>query len=314
MKALREVWGETLVEVANENPRLLLLDADVANSTKADIFAAARPERFIQLGIAEQNMVGTAVGLAGRGFVPWASSFTIFLTHRALDPIRMLVAQTNANVKLAAAYSGLLTGLTGRTHQDVQDLAIMRAMPNMTVLSPADPVECAAMIRWATDHVGPVYLRVARDPAPDVFDESYRFTPGVVHTIRDGSDVTLVSTGVQTSRLLGAADALEQAGVSARIVHVPTIKPVDEDALLAALEGSPLIVSVEEHSVLGGLGGLVAELTSERGGFSPLRRIGLQDVWTESAPNDFLLDKYGLSGERVAEQVLAFLGEREPVS
>lgn len=306
MKALRDVWGATLADLADEDDRLIMLDADVANSTKADIFAERHPDRFIQLGIAEQNMIGVAAGLALEGFVPWASSFSVFMTHRAIDPIRMLVAQTKANVKLAGAYSGLLTGLTGRTHQDVQDLAILRAMPGLTVLCPADPAECARMIRWANEYVGPVYLRVARDPARDI-GEDVPFVPGAVRVLREGRDVTLVATGVQSARVLDAADLLAEAGIESKVIHLPSIKPVDESALRAELADAPLIVTVEEHSVLGGLGGLVAEVTSAAGGFAPVHRIGLQDTWTESAPNDFLLDKYGLSPERVAATARAAL-------
>src|ERR1700752_3771243 len=159
---MRDVWGETLVALGDTNENLLVLDADLANSTKADKFAKAHPERFLQMGIAVQNFVGAAVGLATVGYIPWLSSFTVFFTHRALDPIRMLVAQTHANVKIGAAYAGVLTGLTGKTHQDVEDLAIMRAVPGMTILAPADELEGEAMIRWATEYSGPVYLRLAR--------------------------------------------------------------------------------------------------------------------------------------------------------
>src|SRR5580692_650251 len=171
MKAMRDVWGETLVALGDTNENLLVLDADLANSTKADKFAQAHPERFLQMGIAEQNCVGVAVGLATAGYIPWLSSFAIFFTHRAVDPIRMLVAQTHANVKIGAAYAGVLTGLTGKTHHDVQDLAIMRAMPGMTVLAPADAIEGEAIIRWATEYEGPVYVRLARDASPDIFDK-----------------------------------------------------------------------------------------------------------------------------------------------
>src|ERR1700757_1374877 len=162
MKALRDVFGDTLVSLGSTNPNVVVLDADLANSTKADKFAKMYPARFLQMGVAEQNFVGVAVGLASLGYVPWLSSFTVFFTHRAIDPIRMLVAQTHANVKIGAAYSGLMTGLTGKTHQDVQDLAIMRAMPDVTVLAPADAAEGEELIRWATDFDGPVYMRLAR--------------------------------------------------------------------------------------------------------------------------------------------------------
>ena len=304
MKALRDVFGDTLSELARHNPSIVVLDADLANSTKADKFAQAHPDRFLEMGIAEQNMVGVAVGMATLGFVPWLSSFTVFFTHRALDPVRMLVAQTHANVKIGAAYSGLLTGYTGKTHQDVEDLAIMRAMPGMTVLAPADEFECAAMIRWATEYVGPVYLRLTRDPGPVVFGPDYRFELGALHQLRDGSDLLMVSTGTQSSRCFEAAQALEKEGISAAVLHVPTIKPLRPEDLLRACERFDLVFTVEEHTKLGGLGGLVSEILSEH---SPrtVVRLGLQDQWGESAPNDFLLDKYQLSAKRVAEQIVS---------
>jgi transketolase len=302
VKALRDVFGDKLSELAQHNPSIVVLDADLANSTKADKFAQAHPDRFLEMGIAEQNMVGVAVGMATLGFVPWLSSFTVFFTHRALDPVRMLVAQTHANVKIGAAYSGLLTGYTGKTHQDVEDLAIMRAMPGMTVLAPADEFECAAMIRWATEYVGPVYLRLTRDASPAVFGPDYRFEPGALHQLRDGSDLLMVSTGTQSSRCFEAAQALEKEGISAAVLHVPTIKPLRPEDLLRACERFDLVFTVEEHTKLGGLGGLVSEILSEH---SPRKvvRLGLQDQWGESAPNDFLLDKYQLSAQRVAEQI-----------
>jgi transketolase len=300
--ALREAWAETLVELARINPDIIVLDGDLATSTKADKFAEAHPDRFLPMGIAEQNMVGVAVGLATLGYIPWLSSFAVFFTHRALDSVRVLVAQAHANVKIGAAYSGLLTGFTGKTHMDVQDLAIMRAMPGMTVLAPGDATECAAMVRWASETPGPVYLRLHRDAGPDLFDASYRFEPGRVISLRDGSDVLLVSTGPQTARCLEAAAMLEARGISAGVLHVPSIKPVDAPAIVQAARRSRLVVSVEEHTVIGGLGGLIAEILSAD---EPRRlvRIGLEDCWGESAPNDFLLDKHGLSAPRVAERV-----------
>src|SRR6201997_5740838 len=210
MKALRDVFGDTLVSLGSTKSNVVVLYADLANSTKADNFAMAYPGRFLQMGIAEQNCVGVAVGLASLGYVPWLSSFTVFFTHRAIDPIRMVVAQTHANVKIGAAYSGLLTGLTGKTHQDVEDLAIMRAMPDMTVLAPADTMECEAAMRWATDYQGPVYLRLARDVCPDVFDSNYAFVPGRTYTLKEGKDVLLVSTGPQSARCKAAAQLLDQ--------------------------------------------------------------------------------------------------------
>lgn len=301
-KAMRVVWAETLIELADVYPGLVVLDGDLANSTMASMVDQALPDRFLQMGIAEQNMVGVAAGMAHTGYVPWLSSFAVFLTHRAADPLRMLVAQTRANVKVAAAYSGMLTGLTGKSHQDVQDLAIVRAMPEMVVLAPADEHECRAMMRWSMEHQGPVYLRLARDPTPEIFDGEYAFEPGVPRTVREGGDVVLVSTGVQTTRVVEAAALLAERGIGAAVVHVGSLKPVDEVALVGALGGGSPVVTVEDHSVIGGLGSLVCEVLSAH---APRRvtRIGVDDEFGESAPNEFLLDRYGLSPERVADRV-----------
>jgi transketolase len=306
MRALRDVFGETLVELAKTNPNVIVLDADLANSTKADKFAAAHPDKFFEVGIAEQNFVGVAVGLASMGFIPWLSSFTIFFTHRAVDQVRMLVAQTHANVKIGAAYSGLLTGYTGKTHQDIEDLAIMRAMPGMTVLAPADEVECEAMIRWATDYVGPVYLRLTRESGPVLFDSDYRFSAGRTYQLRKGKDLLLVSAGPQTARCVKATEFLAEQGISAGVLHIPSIKPVNYEEIIRSCSAVPIVFTVEEHTVLGGLGALVAEILTE---YAPKRviRLGIEDRWGESAPNDYLLDHFRLSAPRVADRVIDYL-------
>jgi transketolase len=302
MKALRDVFGDTLVSLGSTNPDVVVLDADLANSTKADKFAKAYPDRFLQMGIAEQNFVGVAVGLASLGYVPWLSSFTVFFTHRAIDPIRMLVAQTHANVKIGAAYAGLMTGLTGKTHHDVEDLAIMRAMPDMTVLAPADAIEGEAIIRWATEFDGPVYLRLARDACPNVFEQQYQFVPGRTISLREGKDVLLISTGPQSVRCLEAAELLQGQGISAGVLHLPSIKPLNKEEVVSAAEKAKLVVTVEEHSIYGGLGGMVAEILSET---SPRRvvRFGIEDRWGESAPNDYLLEAFGMSAARLSERI-----------
>ena len=302
MKAMRVAWGETLAELAGEYPELVVLDGDLANSTRADLFDAAYPDRFFEMGIAEQNLVGAAAGMAHTGLIPWLSSFAVFFTHRAADPLRMLVAQTRANVKIGAAYAGLLTGYTGKTHQDVEDLAIMRAMPGMTVLAPADAAECRAMTRWATAYQGPVYLRLTRDPSPEVFPEGQAFIPGEPVMVRPEGKVALVSTGTQTSRALSAARELAERGIEVRVVHVGSLKPLKPQAVGEVLAGVELVVSVEEHSVYGGLGGALAEILSE---LSPKRlvRLGIQDHFGESGDNDYLLERYGLSPTRLAERV-----------
>ena len=302
-KSLRETWGLTLVEIAREDDRLVVIDPDVGNSSRADIFADSMPNRFFSVGIAEQNAVAMAAGMSSLNYVPWLSTFSPFLSHRAVDQIRMLVAQCRMNVKLVGTYTGLLTGLTGRTHQDVQDIAIFRAMPDMMVLSPADPIEFAAAMRWAQDYIGPVYFRAARDPEPVVFDDTYSFDPKAVIALKKGGDLTIVSSGVQTARSLETVKILAEQGINAALVHVPTIKPLNEELLIAELIKSPIIFTVEDHSVMGGLGGAVAEVLAPLKNTPPLHRLGLGDIWTESAPNDFLLNKYGLSGKAVADQI-----------
>jgi len=307
MTAMRDVWGDTLVEFGHADPRTVVLDGDLANSTKADKFAKAHPDRFFQMGIAEQNLIGAAAGLAAVGFVPWTSSFTVFFTHRAIDPIRMLVAQSHANVKVVGSYSGLLIGAVGKTHLDIEDLAIMRAMPEMTVLAPADATELAAMMDWAQAYDGPVYLRIVRDAVPDVFGAGYTFTPGAIHRLRSGDRVSLVSTGAQTGRVLAAAELLDKSGVDASVIHVGSIKPIDAAALVDAVAGADLVVTAEEHSVYAGLGGLVAEILTAAGPAPQIERIGVADIWGESAGNEFMLDKHGLSPERIAARVQSVL-------
>ena len=308
-KAQRDVWAETLVELARDNPDILVLDADLATSTKADTFATAYPDRFLQMGIAEQGMVGAAAGLSFTGYVPWLSSFGIFFSNRALDQVRMSVAQTHANVKIGAAYTGLFAGLAGKTHVDIADIATIRAMPGMTLLCPADAAETAAMTRWATETPGPVYLRLGRESGPDVFGADYAFQPGRVIRLRDGMQVLLVSTGQQTARTLAAAELLAADGIDAGVLHVPSIKPIDAEALATACASVPLVVTTEEHTVNGGLGGLVAEIVTAHEP-RPVVRIGIEDTWIESAPNAWLLERHGLTPERVTARVRAALDGR----
>lgn len=307
MKAQRAVWGETLVKLAREDSRVVVLDADLATSTQAVNMANELPESFLEMGIAEANMVGVAMGMTTLGYRPWLSTFGVFLTSRSLDQIRVLVSQTHAPVRVCAAYSGLLNGSAGKTHQDLEDLATMRAMPNMVVLAPADEFELAAMMPWIAEYDGPVYLRVARDAVAPVFDESYEFKPEAVVRIRDGADVTLVSTGVQTSRTLEAAQLLAGEGIEARVVHVPSLKPLDVAGLVSELADAKVVVTVEEHSIIGGLGGLVAEVVADELPGVRVVRHGLADKWSESAPTPYLLEKYGLGPRQVADKVVEVL-------
>jgi len=309
LEAQREVWGQTLVELGKQYPELLVLDGDLANSTRAELFEAAFPDRFLQMGIAEQNMMGVAAGLAEVGFVPWLSSFAVFLTSRTLDQLRMVVAQPKLNVKLGAGYAGIMTSKTGKTHQEVGDVAVMRAMPNMTVIAPADGPELRSAMAAMMEDSSPTYLRLTRDATPVIFDESHKFEIGKVYVVREGSDITILSYGPQTTRALEAADVLAGEGVSAHVVHVPTIKPLDEDAIVAAAEKTGLVLTTEDHNKYGGLGGAVAEVLSQRRP-TRMRIHGWQDVFGESGDNDALLDKYGLSSAHIAREARALLASR----
>ncbi len=302
----REVFGETVAAIAGADPRVVVVDGDVGSSTRADIFEKAHPDRYLQMGIAEQNMLGVAAGLATMGLVPFVSTFVAFAVVRPLDQVRVLIAQPSANVKITPSYGGLFTGQTGMSHIIVDDIAIMRSLPNMVAVLPADDTEAAEVLRWAAAHEGPVYVRLGRDATPRVFGADHAFRFGAAEVVREGSDVTLVSTGAQTARTLEAAQLLAADGISAHVLHMATVKPVDVAALVAAAERTGRVITVEEGTVIGGLGGAVAETLGEH---RPTRvhRIGLQDCDVQSGPNDALLDIYGLSGARVAGQVRAIL-------
>jgi len=303
-RPMREVFGETVVDLANDDPRILMLDGDLGSSTKADMFEYAHPDRFLQMGIAEQNMISVAAGLASMGLIPFISTFVSFAVVRSLDQVRVQVAQTGLNVKLTAGYAGLFTGMAGKTHHIVDDISIMRAMPGMVTVSPADDVEADRVLRWAATYDGPVYVRIVRDATQHLFGDDYSFRFGAAVEVRIGRDLTLIGTGAQTPRLVDAAELLAADGIDAGVLHLPTLKPLDTTAIVAAAERTGRLVTVEEHTVIGGLGGAVAETLAENRP-TPLRRLGLQDTYTESAPNDALLDLYGLSAARVAEQVRA---------
>jgi len=306
-RPMREIFGETVADLANDDPRIVMLDGDVGSSTRADIFEKAHPDRYLQMGIAEQNMLGVAAGMATMGLIPFISTFVSFAVVRPLDQIRVLIAQTGLNVKITPGYAGLFTGQTGMSHIIVDDMSIMRAMPGMVTVSPADDVEAAQALRWAAAYDGPCYVRLVRDATQRLFDDSYRFELGKAVLVREGSDVTLISTGSQTPRVVDAAGLLAAEGIDAHVLHVPTLKPIDVAAIVAAAERTGRVITVEEHSVIGGLGGAVAEVLSEH---RPTldQRIGLQDVYVESGTNDDLLDIYGLSAFRVAEQVRTLIG------
>ncbi len=301
-KALRVAFGEMVTELANDDPRIVVLDGDLGSSTRVDIFEAAHPERFFQMGIAEQNMLGAAAGMATVGFIPFVSTFACFAVARALDSIRVLIAQPRLNVKITGGYSGLLAGMTGKTHLMFDDVAIMRAMANMVVVAPADETETRQAIKAIVDYDGPVYLRLTRPETPILFDDTYQFELGKSTLIRDGDDLTVFSTGVQTTRVFEAAQLLAADGIETKLVHVPTIKPLDEEAIVEAAKETGFVVTAEEHTIIGGLGGAIAETLGDQYPV-PVKRLGLADIFGESGPNDALLEKYGISVEKMAEAI-----------
>ncbi|HDK45419.1 MAG TPA: transketolase family protein [Actinobacteria bacterium] len=301
-KALRVAFGETITELARTDPRLVVLDGDTGSSTRTDLFENEHPERFFQMGIAEQNMVGMAAGMATLGLIPIVSTFACFIVSRAHDSIRVLIAQPELNVKLMGGYAGLLAGMTGKTHLIFDDVSIMRAMANMTVVAPADEIETRMALPAIIDHPGPVYVRLARPNSPVIFDDDYRFVLGKAVTLREGSDITVFSTGLQSVRAYEAAQVLATEGIDVHLVHVPTIKPLDIDAIVSAAMRTNLVMTSEEHTIVGGLGGAIAETLSE---YHPVtvKRHGLQDVFGESGPDEALLEKYGISPSKTAEAV-----------
>lgn len=304
--AMRDVFANTLVELGGEYPNLVVLDGDLANSTRAEVFEQHFPDRFLEMGIAEQNMMGVAAGLASVGMIPWLSSFAVFLVNRDLDQLRMVVAQPNLGVKIGAGYSGLYTARTGKTHQDVSDLSVMRAMPHMTVVAPADGVEARQAMKVATASPGPWYVRLVRDATPVIFGDDYKYVPGKTVTLRSGSDITIFGTGVQTVRALEAADLLAQEGISAEVIHVPTLKPLNPEGIVRSAAKTGRAVTTEEHTIIGGLGSAVAEILGEHQP-TPLLRHGLQDLYGESGSNEDLVEKYGLAPHHVVEAAMKVL-------
>lgn len=305
--ATRESYGRTLAELGKEHEDFLVLDADLAGSTKTAVFRKAFPERHINCGIAEQNMIGVAAGIAATGRVAFASSFAMFAAGRAYEQIRNSVGYPQLNVKIAATHGGISVGEDGATHQCNEDFALMRTIPGMVVMVPSDDVEAEAMVRAAYAHKGPVYMRFSRLATP-VFNnpETYKFEIGKAITMREGKDVAIIAAGLPVASAMEAAEKLAAEGIEARVIDMHTIKPLDEAAVLRAAKEIGKIVTVEEHSVIGGLGSAVAEVLAEQCP-AKLKRVGIYDRYTESGPAEALIHHYGLDGEGVYSAVKAFL-------
>ncbi len=297
--ATREAYGNTLAELGEKNRAIVVLDADLSKSTKSATFAAKFPERFFDVGVAEANMVGIAAGFAIAGKIPFASSFAVFATGRVFDQIRVSVAYSNLNVKIVGSHAGLATGEDGATHQATEDIALMRSLPNMSVISPADGVETRLAVESMAANPGPVYLRTSRLKTPAIFDESYNFKIGKGTIIGDGSDVSIIATGIMVSKAVEAAELLKKNGISARLINMASIKPLDEQLVLKAAKETAGIVSCEDHSVIGGLGSAIAETISEKHP-AKLHRIGLNDKFGESGKPDELYKKFSMDAAAIA--------------
>ncbi len=305
--ATRESYGNALAELGKQHEDIVVLDADLAGATKTSVFMKAFPERHIDCGIAEGNMMGVAAGLAATGKVPFASTFAMFAAGRAFEQVRNSIGYPKLNVKIGATHAGISVGEDGATHQCNEDIALMRTIPGMTVISPADDVEAKAAVAAAYEHEGPVYMRFGRLAVPVINDNAdYKFELGKGIVLREGKDVTIIATGLPVANCLEAAEKLAADGIDAKVINIHTIKPLDEELVVAAAKETGKVVTVEEHSVIGGLGSAVCDVLSEKAPTKTLK-IGINDVFGESGPAAELVKKYGLDADSIYEKVKAFV-------
>jgi len=300
--ATRDAYGAALLELGKKRADVVVLDADLSGSTKTAKFAKAFPERFFNLGISEQDLIGTAGGFSLAGKLPFASTFAVFETGRAWEQIRQTICYSKLNVKLVATHAGITVGEDGASHQALMDIALMRVLPNMTVIVPADGRETEQVIYSIADYEGPVYVRLGRMKVPLVMPENYRFRLGKAHVFHLGKDATILATGIMVSVSLEARQILKSEGLDVGVINISTIKPLDEEAVLRAAESSRLIVTVEEHSVIGGLGSAVSELLSEKHPV-PVRRMGVKDTFGRSGKPEELLEFYGLTPDNIVNTI-----------
>jgi transketolase len=310
MVAIRDAFGEALLELGKENIDIVVLDADLASSTRVTFFAEEFPDRFFEMGIAEQDMVGVAAGFASVGKIPFVSTFAVFATKRACDQVTISVAYPNLNVKIIGAYAGIVSGNNGATHQAIEDLSIMRAIPNMTVIEPADAEEMRQAVKAIVQHKGPVYMRVTRDEWPDIFDKSYKFSIGKATEVYSGDDVTIIACGVMTSQAIEASEILAKQGIKARVVNMSTIKPIDRDMITKCANETGAIVTAENHNIYGGLGSAVSEVLVEEFPV-PLLKVGIKDTFGECGSDKDLLKKYKMDPEYIAETVKKVLKKKK---
>ena len=300
-KAIREIYGETLAELGNTMKNLVVLDADVAGSTKSAIFGKAHPDRFFDMGIAEANMAATAAGMATTGLIPFINTFAVFVTSASLVALRGQICYGNLNVKLGGAYAGMSDARDGATHHALEDLAVTRSLPNMRILSVCDAEETRWATRTAAELEGPVYIRLSREAMPDLYAPDHVFTFGKAETLREGTDATIIATGLPVHNSLAAAEQLAAEGISVSVLDMHTIKPLDTEAILAAADRGP-VITVEEHNIIGGLGSAVAEVLAEAGK-GRLTRVGIRDTFSETGDYPSLQKKYGIDAVSIADAV-----------
>lgn len=306
--ATRDAYGKALVELGGINDKIVVLDADLAAATKTGMFKKAYPDRFFDSGIAESNMMGVATGLATTGYTVFASTFAMFAAGRAYEQVRNSIAYPHLNVKIGATHAGISVGEDGASHQCCEDIALMRVIPGMVIINPADDIEARAAVFAAAEYEGPVYMRFGRLAVPRIFDESYKFELGKAVTLREGSDVTIIATGLMVNEAIEAAKALADEGISAEVINIHTIKPLDKEAIIRSAAKTGAVVTAEEHSIIGGLGGAVAEALCESGKPVPVVRLGVNDVFGRSGPAVELLHIYGLDAQNIvakAKQAIA---------
>jgi len=304
--APRDVLGQTLTDLGESNPNVILLDADFWPASRVSAFKERFPKRFIQVGIAEQNMMGIAAGLSTLGFNCFASTLCVFCSRRACDQVTVSIALTGVNVKILGLYAGLFVGKNGASHQALEDIAIMRSIARMSVVQPADALETEQIVRFAADYDGPMYIRVGRDPRPQLVPDGYKFQLGKSVTLKNGKDVTLISCGDLMEDTLKAGNSLKEKGIDARVINMSSIKPIDEDAIVKAAKETGGIVTVDNHNIYGGLGSAVAEVVCEKAPVK-VKRIGVRDVFGKSGTNPQMQETFGLRAEDIEKEVIDFL-------
>lgn len=305
-KSVRSAYGKALVELGKENKNIVVLDADLSCSTQTQLFAKEFPERFFNVGIAEQDLMTTAAGLACTGKIPFVSTFAVFAAGRAWEQIRNSIAYSNLNVKIAATHGGITVGEDGASHQALEDIALMRSIPNMTVIVPADEKETQEAIKYAAAHKGPVYIRIARTNLPDIVGDNYKFNPQEAVVMQEGNDITLITNGETLVETIDCAKILHEKGIKAEIINVPVVKPIDAKTIIKSAQKTNRVITIENHSIIGGLGSAVCEILSEN---HPVKvtRIGTNDEFGQSGTAKELMAYYGLNSEKLAEKIIGLL-------